>query len=60
MTDERIRYLELHCLPTDIYFRRYMKELIKECKRARQSERICRASAMIYKQKEPVKLRRIA
>lgn len=60
MTDERIRYIELHCLPDDNYIRRYMKELLKEVRRARQSERICRAAAMIYKQKEPVRLRRIA
>ncbi len=60
MTDDRIRHIELYGLPPDGYLRRYMKELIREVRRARQSEKICRAAAMIYKQREPVKLRRIA
>jgi len=49
MTDERLKEIE-----------KLIMELLNEVKRARQSEKICRAAAMIYKGREPVKLRRIA
>ena len=49
MTDERLKEIE-----------KILMELLNEVKRARQSEKICRAAAMIYKGREPVKLRRIA
>jgi len=49
MTDERLKEIE-----------KILMELFNEVRRARQSEKICRAAAMIYKGREPVKLRRIA
>jgi len=48
MTDDRLKEIE-----------KILMELLNEVKRARQSEKICRAAAMIYqKQSEPVMLRR--
>ena len=61
MTEERLNLIERYFMQnSDRYFRSMMRELFREIKRSRQSERICRAAAMIYKGREPVKLRRIA
>lgn len=51
MTEERLRFIETCCFPSQhSAYRKYFNELLKEVKRARQSERIARAAAQIYKQ----------
>ena len=62
MTDERLQFIARCCVPHDSSpYHRYMKELIREVKRARQSEKICRAAASYYKHRyEPVLLKRYA
>ncbi len=58
MTEDRLRFIERCCLPTkNSHYQWLVFELLKEVKRARQSERIARAAAQIYRKRlEPIKL----
>ena len=58
MTEDRLEYLENVFLPNYCsQYRVYFDEILQEVKRARRSEKICRAAAQIYKARlQPVKL----
>lgn len=58
MTEDRLEYLEKYFLPNYCsQYKKYFDEILKEVKRARQSERIAKAAAQIYRKRlEPVKL----
>ena len=58
MTEDRLKFIERYCIPTrhSKYYNYYV-EILKEVRRARRSEKVCRAAAQIYKARlEPVKL----
>jgi hypothetical protein len=51
MTDDRLEFIEHFCIPRRGSDKRSLIiELVRECKRARRSEKICRSASMIYKQ----------
>ena len=58
MTEDRLRFISNYLIPTKNSDRHNLiVELVKEIKRARQSERIAKAAAQIYRKRlEPVKL----
>ena len=58
MTEDRLRFIENYLIPTKNSDRHNLiVEMVKEIKRARRSEKICRAAAQIYKARlHPVKL----
>lgn len=58
MTEERLEHLEKYFLPNYCSrYRVFFDELLREVKRARQSERIAKAAAQIYRKRlEPIKL----